>query len=112
MTFAPPHAASLNFTLLRDDIFAWSANDDYNIVENVISMYTLHTAKQVRKIIDELEEKHPENVEMNENIPDERIIHYKISDQVCFPVCEMLILGFHHKIIFSTMIFICSVSVL
>ena len=83
-TFKPAKAASLNFTLLRYDILEWSASHDYDIKENVLTMYELHKAKQVQDHINKLEKNYTQIIENLNEIPSEHLIHYKISDQVSY----------------------------
>jgi len=80
-TYIPTRAASLNFTLLREDVLEWSYVHDYNITANVITMYDLHKPEAIKSNIEKLE---GENSEIIEIIPSNvgEILQYKISDQV------------------------------
>lgn len=81
-TYIPAKAASLNFTLLRYDVLEWSASHDYDIAENVMSMYKLHSAKSVQDIIYKLEANNSQILEKIIGNSSESVTHYKISDQV------------------------------
>lgn len=45
-------------------------------------MYELHSPLLIDKIVKELEQKHPENIEIVPTSPSQEILHYKIGDQV------------------------------
>lgn len=80
--YMPAKSASVNFTLLRDDILEWSSTHDYDIAENVLNMYKLHNVHDIRTIMKDLEEKYAALVEVVESFSGNQTIHYKISSQV------------------------------
>ncbi|XP_052124767.1 carboxypeptidase D [Frankliniella occidentalis] len=84
-TYIPARPAQLNFTLLRDDILEWSSSHDFDIPENVLNMYKLHTSEDIRKIVQGMEVKYPQLVEVVDSFTTESVLHYKISDQIGAP---------------------------
>ncbi|XP_034236718.1 carboxypeptidase D-like [Thrips palmi] len=83
-TYKATRAASLNFTLLREDVLEWSYVHDYNITENVVTMYELHQPEAFKNIIGTLETKNSEIIEIIPSSSNE-VMHYKISDQIGSP---------------------------
>ncbi|KAJ1524156.1 hypothetical protein ONE63_010683 [Megalurothrips usitatus] len=84
-THAPSRPASLNFTLIRDDILEWSSSHDYDISENVLNMFKLHPFNELRSIVEKEEQKFPDTVEIVDRINIDQMFHYKITDQVGAP---------------------------
>ncbi|KAK3916566.1 Carboxypeptidase D [Frankliniella fusca] len=84
-TYIPPKPASLNFTLLRDDLLEWSSSHDFDLKENVLNMYSLHTLEDIKKNVHSMEEKHSQLIEVVDGIATESALHYKISDEIGAP---------------------------